>query len=178
MSVRAFVLGEFASSRAALEALRVLEAKGWRDLDLHSPFPVEGSEELLGLAPSKIPIAVLCGGLFGAGFGYVLQWFCNAFDYPLVVGGRPPNAAPAFVPITFEVGILFASLAAFFGLWLATQLPRLHHPVFEAPGFESATVDAFWIVIGGEPEKLDRRQAERDLAELGARRVETVEGEP
>ncbi|MHB1844195.1 MAG: DUF3341 domain-containing protein [Deltaproteobacteria bacterium] len=176
--MRVFILGEFQSAHASLEAIRQLKQKGYRGLDLHSPFPVEGSEELLELPPSKLPAAILAGGLFGASFGYAMQWFCSAVDFPLVIGGRPPHSPPAFVPITFELGILFATFAAFFGVWLATHLPRLHHPLFEAPGFESATIDAFWVTIEGAPEALDQSRAEHDLSELGARRVEIVRGEP
>ncbi len=171
--MRRWIVAEFAAPETSLEAARRLRASGLTGLDLHSPFPIEGSDEALGLRPSPIPGAVLCGGLIGAGFGYWLQWFCNAHDFPINVGGRPLQSAPAFVPIVFELGVLFGSAAAFFGMFVAARLPRLHHPVFEADGFRSASVDRFWLSAslgpGDDPEHVRAR-----LADLGALRVEIV----
>jgi hypothetical protein len=173
--MRLWILGEFETPDASLEAARSLRALGYQDLDVYSPFPLEGSDEALGLRRSRIPLAVLIGGLTGALTAFWGMWWCNAYDFPINVGGRPDFAAPAFIPITFEVAVLFAAFAAFFGVFVATRLPRLHHPVFEVEGFQRALIDRFWLSVSGEPAELDLAELRGRLEKLGATRVETVE---
>jgi hypothetical protein len=138
-------MGSFPTPRAVVDAARALREQGHQDLDTYSPFPLEETDEALGLGRSRMPILVALGGFTGAASGYLLQWYCNAFSFPINVGGRPPHSPPSFLPITFELTILFGAFGAFFGLFALLRLPRLHHPVFEAPGFVRATVDRYWI---------------------------------
>jgi len=147
--MKAYVLGEFEREHALLAAARALREKGHRSvapqgapntergfaapitLDLHSPYPLHGSDEALGLRRSTVPLVALVAGITGAVSGYLLQWYVNAFDWPINVGNRPPHSAPAFIPVTFELGVLFASLAIFGGLLFGYfRFPRVHHPVF------------------------------------------------
>ncbi|HUB08108.1 MAG TPA: DUF3341 domain-containing protein [Myxococcales bacterium] len=169
-----WVLAEFATPHESIAAARSLRELGHRDLDLHSPYPLEGSEEALGLRPSRIPVAVLVGAVAGGLFAHWGQWFCAASDFPINVGGRPDYAPPAFIPITFELAVLFAALAAFFGVFAVARLPRLHHPVFEAEGFRRALIDRYWLSVAGGA-GLDTDTLRLRLRELGATRIETVE---
>ncbi len=175
---RAWVMGGFHSPEALLDALGKLRALGYGDLDAYTPFPVEGAEEALGLGGSRIPAFVLGGGLTGAVCGYLLQWYCNAYDFPINIGGRPAHSAPSFVPITFELTILLGAFGAFFGLFLLLKLPRLHHPVFNAPGFRHASVDQYWVSIGAGEDAATRAEIGFALQKLGAANISTVEGAP
>lgn len=171
--MRALVLGEFGAEAALLEAARTLRAHGRAALDLHSPYPLHGAEEALGLRPSTVPRVALVGGVVGAASGYLLQWYTVAFDWPLNVGGRPPHSAPAFIPVTFELGVLFASLAIFFGLLAGYfGFPRVHHPVFEVEAFRSATIDALWL--SAEVDAGEAEATASELRRLGARQVSIV----
>jgi hypothetical protein len=171
-----FVLGEFAEAAPLLEAARALRAQGFTGLDLHSPYPVHGAEEALGLKRSTVPVVALAAGVTGAVTGYVLQWWTVGIDWPLNVGNRPPHSAPAFVPVTFELGVLFAALSIFFGLLFAYfGFPRLHHPVFEVEEFRSASIDRLWLSAA-----VGRTEADGVAAELrrrGARSVSVVPAE-
>ncbi|HEU4630327.1 MAG TPA: DUF3341 domain-containing protein [Gemmatimonadaceae bacterium] len=168
-------LAEFATGdelRAAVERLRAL---GYRDVEAYSPYPVPGVAEALGRGRGGIPLVTLLGGLAGAAIGYGVQWYTQAWSYPLNIGGRPSNAVPAFIPATFEATVLCAALAAFLALLAGLRLPRLWHPELGVPGFERATVDRFWVRVGGR----DRRAADvaltrRELEGLGAVRVVEV----
>jgi hypothetical protein len=172
---RALVAGEFESGPALLEAAGALREAGVTGVDLYSPYPLEGADEALGLSRSRVPLWTLAGGLFGASFGYLMQVFCNAWDFPINVGGRPPHAAPAFVPITFELGVLFASFAAFGALLAYCRFPKPYHPAQKLAGFRSATVDAFWLTIAA-PEGAEQADAlHRRLIALGARSVSVIE---
>src|SRR5215472_11444665 len=90
---------EFDSPDALLRAVDTAHALGSEDLEAYTPFPVKGLEERLALKRSKVPFFVLAAGLGGGAFGYVVQWWCAAIDFPIDVGGRPLHSAPAFIPI-------------------------------------------------------------------------------
>jgi hypothetical protein len=171
----ALVLGSFATPAAVLAASRQLVDQGYEGVDTYSPFPLEGSDDALRLTGSRLPRFVAIGGFTGAATGYLLEWYCNAFSFPINIGGRPPHAPPSFVPIAFELTILFGAFGAFFGLFALLGLPRLHHPVFEAPGFVRATVDRFWISAVARDED-ERAALERALGLAGAEEI-TVVGE-
>jgi hypothetical protein len=102
-----------------------------------------------------------------------VQWWCNAHNYPINVGGRPLNSAPAFIPITFESAVLAASLVGFFAMLALCGLPRLSHPVFEIAGFDRASVDRFWVGIDDSDPRFDEAVI-GDLSRLGALRCERV----
>ncbi|WP_437751346.1 DUF3341 domain-containing protein [Sorangium sp. So ce1389] len=165
------LLAEFETPEAMLRALAELRGRGYRRLDAFTPYPVHGAEAALGLRRSPLTWLVLPFALAGAAGGYLVQWHNSAYDYPLNVGGRPQHAAPAFVPITFEMMVLTAALMGFVVLLALTRLPELWNPVFDVPGFERATIDRFWIGIDARDPALIRPIAERDLTDLGATTV-------
>jgi hypothetical protein len=172
--VKAWVLGEFEAEAALLEAARSL--RGRREgvhLDLHSPYPLHGSNEALGLRRSTVPLVALAAGVTGAVSGYLLQWWTVAVDWPLNVGNRPPHSAPAFIPVTFELGVLFSALSIFLGLLFGYfRFPRVHHPVFEVEAFRSATIDGLWL--SAEVDGAEAEAVATDLRALGARQVSIV----
>jgi hypothetical protein len=170
-----YVLGEFSGDRALLDAARVLRAEGITNLDLHSPYPIPGAEEALGLRRSTVPVIALIGGVTGAITGYLLQWYTVGFDWPLNVGNRPPHSPPAFVPVTFEVGVLVSALTIFFGLLFAYfRFPRVYHPVFEVEAFRSASIDGLWLSAAVPDGRGEATAAA--LRRLGASQVSVVPG--
>ena len=170
------VLGEFPDESSLLAATRALRAKGHERLDLFSSYPIHGADEALGLRRSTVPIVALVAGVTGACLGYLLQWFTVAYDWPLNVGNRPPHSPPAFIPVTFELGVLFAALSIFFGLLFAYfRFPRVYHPVFEVEEFRSASIDRLWLSAEVGPAEADTVAGE--LRRLGGRNVSIVAGE-
>ena len=168
-----YVLAEFETEAALLDAARALREKGVRGLDLHSSYPVNGADEALGLRRSTVPIVALVAGVTGAISGYVLQWWTVGVDWPLNVGNRPPHSAPAFIPVTFELGVLFSALSIFIGLLFGYfRFPRVHHPVFEVEAFRSATIDGLWL--SAEVDSAEAEAVAQDLRALGARQVSIV----
>jgi hypothetical protein len=170
------VVAEFKEEGGLLEAARALRARGHRALDLHSPYPVPGAEEALGLSRSTVPLVTLIGGVTGAALGYLLQWYTVGYDWPLNVGNRPPHSPPAFVPVTFELGVLFGALTIFLGLLFGYfAFPRVHHPVFEVEAFRSASIDGLWL--SAEVAAAEAEAVATALRELGAAQVSIVPGE-
>jgi hypothetical protein len=176
--MRYWVVGEFGSGGEVLKALRRLRELGYarERLDAFSPYPVEGIAEVLELQPSGLRGAALVAGVGGAAFGYGVQWYTNAFDSPINAGNRPPHAAPAFLPITFEMMVLFAALTLFFGLMWLYRFPRPHHPLFELESFRSASTGGFWVSITTE-KKAEVEPLLEHLRALEARNTAAVEEE-
>ncbi len=91
------------------------------------------------------------------------------------IGGRPLNSWPAFIPITFELGVLFGALGAVFGMFALNRLPMHHHPLFRSRVFERVSDDGFFISIESWDPKFDQAATRTLLESLGARSVELVE---
>jgi hypothetical protein len=147
------VMAEFESAEAMLAAIERLREAGYSKLDAYTPFPVHGIDEKLGIKRSRLTLFAFIAGMIGAGGAYFVQWYMNAYDYPINVGGRPAHAPLAFLIITFEMGVLFAGVTAFISVFALSGLPRLWHPVFEIEGFERATIDRFWVSVDTDDPK-------------------------
>src|SRR5262249_34235452 len=154
-----------------VSAAALARAQGYHQMDAFSPFPVEGLFEALGKRRTILPFLVLLGGALGCATGFVMQWYASAIDYPINVGGRPLNSWPAFIPITFELTVLFASFTALFGMLALNRLPQPYHAIFSAPGFERASVDRFFLCIEETDPRFDRKQTAQFLEGLGASHV-------
>lgn len=141
------LMAEFADAERLLEAARAAYRAGYRELDAYSPFPVDGLAEALGHKRSPIPMIVFIGGVMGALVAYGMQYYSTVWSYPLNIGGRPLHSWPAFVPIAFELTVLFAACAAFFGMLFLNRLPMPYHPVFNVPNFSFASQDRFFLCL-------------------------------
>ncbi len=161
------LMAEFVEPSQILEATRAAWNQGYRAMDAYTPYPVAGLPAALGLKRNYIPSVVFVGGLVGATFGFVMQYYTMAIDYPLNVGGRPYNSWPVFIPITFEVLVLVAAFSAFLSMLFLNGLPRPHHPVFNVPGFERASQDRFFLCIEATDAKFDLLETARFLLTLG-----------
>jgi len=168
------LLAEFSSADELVAALRRAQAEGYRDMDTYSPFPVEGVADMLGLRRTRVPLIVLIGGVMGCLTGYFMQYYLAAIYYPINVGGRPLNSWPAFIPITFELTVLFAGLFAVVGMLALNGLPMPYHPVFNVPRFALATRDRFFLAIEATDPKFDRTATRQFLQNLAAYEVSEV----
>jgi hypothetical protein len=169
------VLAEFSTPDELLAATRGAREAGYQQMDAYTPFPVEGLAEALGFQRTGLPFLVLLGGIVGGVGGYVMQYWMAAIDYPLNVGGRPLHSWPAFIPVTFELTILVAALAAVLGMLALNGLPMPYHPLFNVPRFELATRNSFFLCIEATDPKFDRDETRRFLESVKAREVSDVE---
>jgi hypothetical protein len=168
------VLARFTTPRDLLRACERVRDAGFTRWDAHTPFPVHGLDRAMGLSPSRLPWIVLALGLTGAAAAMLLQWWVHTRAYPLVISGKPLFSWPAFVPVTFEVGVLFGALGAVLGMFGLNRLPMHHHPLFGTALFERATDDAFFVSIESWDPKFDAVATSRWLSELGAVDVDIV----
>jgi hypothetical protein len=170
MRTEAAMLGVFETEEALESAVSTLQTWGYPRLEVYSPHPLPELETKLGIARSRTPRVVFAGGVVGAAFAFFLQSWLNAVDYPINVGGRPLFSAPAFIPITFETTVLFASLTAFIAWLVVSRLPTLDDPVLEVEGF-SACIDRFWLAVAAGTPAFDVQRCASHLREAGAVRI-------
>lgn len=173
--LRAGILAEFEEGEAMAEAARRLRADGFSRVVTFSPYPIRGLAEQLGLGRTRLPLITLLAGLGGAVFAYWVQWYTNAVSYPINVGGRPLHSGPAFILITFETTVLFASCFGFLSLFFLLGMPRLWHPTAEIDGFERATIDRFWVGVPVDDPRFDAARIEQALAGSKPLRIVRVE---
>lgn len=168
------LMAEFEEHDELLEAAKRAYAAGYREMDAYSPFPVEGLAEALGHEHSIVPLFTLVGGMAGGLGGYFMEWYSMARLYPLNVGGRPHNSWPNFIPVTFELTVLIASLTALVTMLVLNRLPQPHHPVFNVPEFRRASIDRFFLCIETEDPRFEREGTWRFLEGLGPMKVSEV----
>jgi hypothetical protein len=169
------LVAEFENPSDLVEAARRAREQGYRRLDAYSPYPIHELPEALGLPRSKLPLVVFAGGLTGTATALLMQWFSATVHYPINVGGRPLASWPSFIPITFELTVLFAAFAAVLGMLGMNGLPMPYHPIFNAPRFALASRDRFFLCIEARDPLFDPEATSRFLATLGARVVSEVE---
>jgi hypothetical protein len=169
------ILAEFATPADLYHACERVRDSGFTRWDAHTPFPVHGLEKAMGLGRSPLPWIVLVMGLTGAGLGFALQAWVHMSAYPLVISGKPYFSWPAFIPVTFELAVLFGALGAVFGMFALNRLPMLHHPLFQSKLFERVSDDSFFISIESWDPKFDPSATRTLMESLGARNVELVE---
>ena len=169
------VVGEFESPGELLTAATRIRDAGYQRWDTHTPFPVHGMEQAMGLRRSWVSALVLVMGLAGAAIGMLGQYWVSSWAYPLVISGKPFFSWPAFIPITFELGVLGGASGALLGFLLFARLPRHHHSIFSWARFERASDDRFFLSIEAKDPGFDKEEALRLLRQLGARHVECVE---
>ncbi len=165
------IMAEFTNSSTLIHAAETIRDAGYTKVEAYTPIPIHGLDEAIGHKASRLPWLVLTGGLIGSSGLFGFMTWVNLVDYPMNVGGRPHFSWPAFVPITFEGMVLFSAFAAVFGLFLICGFPRPYHPVFNAPGFERATTDGFFLCIETSDPLYDAAKAKSTLLGLGATAV-------
>lgn len=153
------LLAEFPTADTLLNAAKAARDHGYTRIEAYSPFPVEGLAEAIGFRRNRIALATFLGGLAGGAGGYFMQWYSAVIDYPLNIGGRPLHSWPMFIPVTFELTVLGAALAAFFGVILGNRLPDVSYPVFRAPEFDLAMRNRFFLCLRSDDPRFEHARA-------------------
>lgn len=141
------LIAEFDDPDQLLKAAHEAYSAGYRTMDAYTPFPVHGLAEAIGFKKTYVSFFTLVGGLTGTATALAMQTFASVYHYPYDIGGKPYFSWPSFMPIVFELTILFGAFSALGSMLLLNGLPRPNHPIFNAKRFERATNDGFFLCI-------------------------------
>jgi Protein of unknown function (DUF3341) len=168
------VLGAFYLPDDALAAAAQVRAAGWTHFDLLTPFPVHGMEEAMGQTRSWVPWATGALALSGILFAQALQNYVMVWDWPMNFGGKPHAAWPAFVPVTFELMVLFAAIGSAIVAIVAGKKDTVPQPppMVVTTG---ATVDRFVLWISATDPQWQADEARRFVQSLGADDVRLID---
>jgi hypothetical protein len=169
------LMAEFADAADLLHAAQKTSAAGYRRIDAFSPFAIDGMDDALSLRSSSISYFVLGGTLIGALIGFAMQYFSAVILYPVNVGGRPLDSIPAFLPITFEVAVLFGAFSGLIAMLVLNGLPMPYHPVFNVPEFKEMTHGRFFLCIEARDPHFDFDATRQFLQSLNPLMVSDVE---
>ncbi len=168
------ILAEFETATALIHASREAHKAGYRQMDAFSPYPLEAAYHALGARHSRIPWLIFLGGLIGGLTGFGFQYWVSTMAYPLNVGGRPLNTWPMFIPVTFEMTILFGGLTAVIGMLALCGFPMPYHPLFNVARFDKASQDGFFLCLESSDPLFDTEKTAAFLQTLHPSHVEEV----
>ncbi len=168
------IVAEFDSVDTLLAACRRVRDAGYTKTDAYTPFAVHGIDKALGIKPTALPWLVLACGITGLCTALAMQIWMNSINYPYIISGKPYISLPAFVPVAFELTILFASFGAFFGMWAFNKLPQFSNPMFTDPRFDRVTDDKFFLYIDSKDERFDAVGVEKLFADTGGQHITSV----
>lgn len=152
------ILAGFDSEGALRRAMDRLAAAHIEDVETYTPMPLDN-----GSTGSPLPLAMFVAGMLGFIGFFLLMTYADVHAFPLNIGGRPRFAWPAFVPIAFELGVLCAMGAGFFGFFLLCRMPRLYDPIDECDSFRKASRDGWFVAVRSrDPQRLAQARAVLD----------------
>lgn len=177
---------EFTTTPAIYHAAEKANAAGFKWFDCLVPFPVHGLDRAMGVKMTILPILVFFGGMMGLTAACVLQIFTNSLEFdfwallPVVgyqydVSGKPLLAAAAFVPVAFEMTVLFSALTAVFGTMFLNKLPMFYHPTLKHEALARATDDRFFLIIEARDPKFSYDEVEAFMLSLNPETVIELE---
>lgn len=169
------IIAEFETAADILHAAERVRDAGFRRWDVYTPFPVHGMDQAMGLKNSKVGWFSFIGGVTGYTLGMLMIWFMNAYDYRIIVGGKPMFSPFSAFPPSYELTILLGAFGAILGMLFLNRLPRLYHPLLKNRRFALATHDRFYVVIETTDPKYAEAETRQLLEGLGSKHIEVVE---
>jgi mono/diheme cytochrome c family protein len=173
----AFVLAEFGTPDALLKAAKQVYEQGYTKFDAHSPFPIHGIDDVMGIRFTRLPWFTLVAGGLGIATATALIYFTNKEWYPFLISGKPLFSIPSAAPVMFELMVLFAAITTLVGMLLLNRLPFFSSPLFQSQRFQRVTNDKFFLSIDARDPKYKSEKTLNFLTGLGADFIETCHKE-
>lgn len=172
MATKQCVVGYYFTTEEILEAARKAKQRGFEKFDTFTPFAVHGMEEAMGIKRSWLPYVSFGAGAFGFGNACLLTIWTHYFSWPLNVGGKPLLAIPAYIPVMFELTVLFAGVvSALFMFTYLLKLPNYKRPIFHP----DITCHRFAVAV--EVDRIEEAEpVKRFLQDIQAKDVHVMEG--
>jgi len=170
------LITEFKSSADIYHAAEQLRDSGFKKFECYTPFPIHGMDDAMGLKATKLPWLILVCGLTGLATATGLQVITNMDLYPMIIGGKPNGVGSivAFLPVMFELSVLFSAFGAVFGMIGINGLPKLYNPVFKHEAFKKVTDDGFFVVVSVDDPKYNTQKTTEFLEKIGGKDVTVI----
>ena len=172
---KTLVTGYYEDPDVMVNAVKNMMASDIKIMDILTPFPIHGLDELIRLKKSRLPTIGFIFGLIGAAVAFGFQTWVFTVDYPLVIGGKPYFSVPSFIPVTFEMTILFAAFAMVFAFLIRSKLGfGSKNRIYD----KKITDDHFVILTetGSEGTMEDIEKARKIFIDTGALDIKTIDG--
>ncbi len=171
------LLAEFENPATLMNAAEKFREAGYKTFDCHSPFPIHGMDEAMGLKRSPIGYIVGAMAVTGAALGIGIQYYASVVAYPHIISGKPFFSWQAYVIITFALFILLGAFAAVIGMLKINGLPRFYHPVFYSDNFKKFSDDGFFVSVESDDPAFDIDKTKAFMDSVGGKNIEVLEGE-
>ena len=169
------LIATFETTPELYHAAEKVRDAGYKHWDCITPFPVHGLDKAMGLRRSIVPRISLAGGITGFCTGMTMIWWTGAYDYPLVVGGKPFFSPMFAFPVSYELTILFTAFATLFGMFFLNGLPMHYHPVLKYPKIKRGLDDLFFIVIEARDPRFHAANTKSLLEKIGGKDITDLE---
>jgi hypothetical protein len=170
------LLAQYENPADAMHAAEQIRDAGYKMWDVHSPFPVHGMDEAMGLKNSPVGYFTFLGGCTGFTIGMTMIWWMGAVDYPIVVGGKPLFSPLFAFPVSYELTILLSAFGTLFGMFFLNRLPKWYNPLFKNRRFElGANNDKFFIAIETADPRYSETETRKLLESTCSKHIELVE---
>lgn len=155
-----------------INAVKRISELGYTKFDVHSPYPIHGLSKAMKLKPSKIGYVTFVFGLSGTLLAFLFMYWVNVIDYPLIIGGKPFYQLPAYIPVMFEVTVLFAAVfTVVWMLFVMFKFPNNSHPLLDTEYMRKVSIDRFGITIQASDPLFNVSEVKRLFGELGAEEI-------
>lgn len=168
------IIAEFDSTKSLIHAATQTRKKGYKHFEVYSPFPIHGMDAAMGIPASKLPWIVLLCGATGLSVGLGLQTWVATSAYKLTISGKPFFSYQAFVPVTFELMVLFSAFGTVFGMLALNKLPQWYNALFKTENFHKVTSHGFFLEIQNKNDQLDVESSSAFLSSIGGENIEVV----
>ena len=168
------ILARFENPEKLLIAADEVKNKGFTKFDCHTPYPIHGLDDVMGMKRSILGYIVGAGALGGAMLGLLLQWFASSYDYPIVISGKPYFSWQAYMIITFVMMVLGGAVTSLLGMLHLNKMPAYYHPLFNSELFKKATDDGFFLSIEYQDKLYDQENTIEFLKSINAQEIEVI----
>jgi hypothetical protein len=169
------LIATFDTAADIYHAAQQVRDAGYKNWDCITPCPVHGLDGAMGLKRSIVPRISLVGGITGFCTGMTLIWYVDAFDYPLVVGGKPFFSPLFAFPVSYELTILFTAFATLIGMFVVNGLPMHYHPVLKYDEIRRGLDDRFFVVIESRDPRFNLANTKALLEKAGGKEIKELE---
>lgn len=169
------IMGVYTDPNKVIKAAGQIRMAGYKKFDFHTPYPLHGLDDAMGIRKTVLPYISLAAGLLGSAMAIHMQWWTGAVDYKLVIGGKPLFAIESSVPIMFELTVLLCAVATVVAMFAMNGLPKWFNRYQNDPHFLLSTDDAFVVTIDSDDPQFHGERTKEFLESLGAAQVRLVE---